>query len=67
MQRLKDEGIEVVIYEPGLQEANFDGFVVIQDLAEFKKASDLIVSNRLDAELADVEEKVYMRDLFNRD
>ncbi len=67
MQRLKDEGVKVVIYEPGLQETQFDGFAVIQDLAEFKKASDLIVSNRLDAELADVEEKVYTRDLFNRD
>ncbi|KMJ56412.1 UDP-glucose 6-dehydrogenase, partial [Bacillus sp. LL01] len=67
MQQVKDEGIEVVIYEPVLEEDQFDGFRVFKDLAEFKQASDIIVSNRLNAELKDVEEKIYTRDLFNRD
>ena len=67
MQRVKDEGIEVVIYEPVLQVDQFDGFTVIKDLDEFKRVSDIIVSNRLEENLSDVEEKVYTRDLFNRD
>ncbi|OLO42371.1 UDP-glucose 6-dehydrogenase [Alkalihalophilus pseudofirmus] len=67
MQRVKEEGIEVVIYEPVLNEDQFEDFTVVKDLAEFKKVSDIIVSNRLDADLADIKEKVYTRDLFNRD
>ncbi|OIJ15413.1 UDP-glucose 6-dehydrogenase [Anaerobacillus alkalilacustris] len=67
MSRLKEKGIEVVIYEPVLKEDQFEDFHVIKDLDEFKRASDIIVSNRVEAELADVEEKVYTRDIFNRD
>ncbi|WP_216830618.1 nucleotide sugar dehydrogenase [Alkalihalobacterium elongatum] len=67
MQRVKEAGIDVVIYEPVLKEDQFEGFTVVQDLGEFKQVSDIIVSNRLDAELSDVREKVYTRDLFNRD
>lgn len=67
MDQLSQKGIEVIIYEPVWQEASFDGFRVTKDLAQFKAASDVIVSNRLSAELKDVEDKVYTRDIFNRD
>ena len=67
MKRIKGEGIEVVIYEPTLKEDTFYNSKVIRSLDEFKKISDVVVSNRLSRELFDVEEKVYTRDLFNRD
>ena len=67
MKRLKGRGIEVVVYEPVLTEDTFYNSKVIKDLDEFKSMSDMIVSNRLSKELFDVEEKVYTRDLFNRD
>ncbi len=67
MKRLKGHGIEVVVYEPVLKEETFYHSKVINDLDEFKVMSDIIVSNRLSKELFDVEEKVYTRDLFNRD
>ncbi|MGM0838456.1 MAG: nucleotide sugar dehydrogenase [Bacillota bacterium] len=67
MKRLKDEGIEVVIYEPVLQDDVFENSKVLRELNEFKEISDVILSNRLDAELYDVKEKVYTRDIFNRD
>ena len=67
MKRLKGKGIEVVVYEPVLKEDDFYNSKVIRDLDEFKAMSDVIVSNRLSKDLLDVEEKVYTRDLFNRD
>ena len=67
MKRIKAKGIDVVLYEPVLKEDKFFNSIVITDLEEFKSMSDIIVSNRLCSELNDVEEKVYTRDLYNRD
>ncbi|MDM1545263.1 nucleotide sugar dehydrogenase [Ignatzschineria indica] len=67
MKRLKAKGIEVVVYEPVLQEPHFYNSKVIQDLAEFKAISAIIVANRLSDEIKDVSNKVYTRDLFNKD
>ncbi|WP_042150762.1 MULTISPECIES: nucleotide sugar dehydrogenase [unclassified Pseudoalteromonas] len=67
MKRIKAKGIKVVVFEPELKEAEFFHSEVMTDLNEFKKVSDVIVSNRMSADLDDVVEKVYTRDLFGSD
>ena len=64
MKRIKAKGIEVVIYEPTYNEAEFFQSKIIDSLNEFNDTSDVIISNRMSAELDDVEEKVFSRDLF---
>ncbi len=67
MKTLRGEGVEVIIYEPTLKEDSFMKYKVIHDFDAFKKMSDVIVVNRLDSELNDVKEKIYTRDLYERD
>jgi UDPglucose 6-dehydrogenase len=67
MKRIKAKGVDVVVYEPELEDRTFFNSVVISDVDAFKKMSDVIVANRMVDDLQDVEDKVYTRDLFGGD
>jgi len=67
MRRIKDKGIEIVIYEPDLKENEFENLKVLDSLKSFKDISDIIISNRLSSDLDDVADKVFTRDLFGVD
>jgi len=67
MKRIKAKGVNVIVYEPTLQTRDFFHSEVVNDLEEFKRRADVIVANRPSAELADVAEKIYTRDIYGRD
>ncbi|WP_322862140.1 nucleotide sugar dehydrogenase [Aeromonas allosaccharophila] len=67
MKRIKEKGIEVVVYEPSIRESDFYRSKVIADLSEFKNICDIILANRMHPELVDVIDKVYTRDVFGYD
>lgn len=67
MKRLKAVGVEVIIYEPQLSDPHFENSAIVNDLADFKEKSDLIVANRISPEIEDVRNKIYSRDLYGSD
>ena len=67
MKRIKAKGIEVLIYEPALQELDYFGSEIVKDLTQFKVRSEIIVANRQSIELSDSSSKVFTRDFFNKD
>jgi UDPglucose 6-dehydrogenase len=67
MERLKIQGIAMIIYEPALDEVKFEGTPVVNNLNQFKEQADVIITNRMAGELSDVADKVFTRDLFGSD
>ena len=64
MKRIKQEGIEIIIYEPSFSGESFSSYKVEKDLNKFKTLCDIIITNRLDPDLEDVNQKVFTRDIF---
>jgi UDPglucose 6-dehydrogenase len=64
---LQKRNVEILIYEPVINDDTFDGFKVVKNLEEFKLLSDIIVANRLENPILDVKNKVFTRDIFNSD
>ncbi len=67
VDRLREAGVEILVYEPAMEAGEFEGLRVVEDLDEFKRSVDVIVANRQTAELTDVADKVYSRDIFHVD
>ena len=67
MKRIKAKGLEVIVYEPVLKESDYFYSRVVNDLASFKDQSDVVIANRTTAEIEDVSEKIYSRDIFSND
>ncbi|MCR6500574.1 hypothetical protein MUO32_16110 [Shinella sp. CPCC 101442] len=67
MKRIKAKGIPVIVYEPDFEEDTFFRSEIVRDLDEFKRRADLIIANRRSADLDDIRDKVYTRDVFGRD
>lgn len=67
ISRLKAQGVQIVIFEPVLNEEEFEGFKVIKDIDQFKSISDVVVANRASEDIMDIKDKVYTRDIFQSD
>ncbi|MGN0784732.1 MAG: UDP binding domain-containing protein, partial [Candidatus Aphodomorpha sp.] len=67
MRRIREKGVDVVVYEPACADERFYGCPVIRGLDAFKRMSDVIIANRMSGELLDVKDRVYTRDLYSRD
>jgi len=67
IERLKDEDVEIIIYEPTLKDKTFNNCKIVNDFETFAKQSDVILANRFEPILENVKEKVYTRDLYSRD
>ena len=67
MERIRGKGVELVVYDPSLKTDTFENSRVINDFDEFCRMSDVIVANRMDEMLKNVQDKVYTRDIFERD
>lgn len=67
MQRLKNNNVNIIIYEPTIKENTYNGFEIIHDLKLFKDISEAIIANRYDNKLDDIKDKIYTRDIYNRD